>query len=73
MSAQITVGGMVDGPPSVPCPSIHAIGRPPEPGHGVLHVGTHTAADADLYEVMDSRGREFAEGVLRLADEARVA
>ncbi len=45
----------------VPCPSIVAIGRPRQAGHGVLHVDNYTTAGANVYEAMERCARGFAE------------
>lgn len=43
------------------CPSVAVIERPTENGWGLLHVDSYTTAGADVFELMDKIGREFAE------------
>lgn len=52
-------------PHPVPCPSIVVLERPAGQGWGVLHAANHTAAGADVYEVMCRAARDFAEATGR--------
>lgn len=47
-------------PQPVPCPSLVAVDRALDQGHGLLHVDNYSTVGADIYEAMEEHGRAFA-------------